>query len=111
MEETPGAGGEGVAMVIQVVLSIPHVFKNRGTPDDLNFILAYLKQAVCHRSTSTSTRQLVLSLLPPLGSFKAGYIDDRHLQMLVGKACLKICPIADPYEKVAKINTCSCKFS
>lgn len=81
---------EEAALVLKITESIPHVFKTRGTPDDLDFILSHLKQAVCHRGVSPSTQKLIVSQLIPLGRFKAGYMDIKELQAQMQEAGLMI---------------------
>ncbi len=71
---------EEIELVHLLIFSIPHVFKHSGTPDDLNFILSHMKQAVLHRGVSVSTQRLLVSLLAPLGSFKTGCMDAKELQ-------------------------------
>ena len=87
MEPIPA---EEVRPVIQLVHSIPSVFSTKGTPDDLNFILSHLKQAVCHRGVTAGTRWLIAELLVPLSRFKAGLIDVKQLQRCVTEASLKV---------------------
>lgn len=87
MDSTPA---EEVALVLQLIRSIPHVFKSNGTPDDLNFILSHLKQAVCHRGVSTSSQSVLVELLAPMSKFKAGLMDVKDLFLVVQEASLKI---------------------
>ena len=95
MDSTPA---EEVALVLQLIRSIPHVFKTKGTPDDLNFILSHLKQAVCHRGVSTNTQCMVVDLLAPFSKFKAGLMDVEDLFAIVREASLKIArPSVAPY--------------
>lgn len=80
-------------LLLRTVFSIPRVFETRGTPDDLNLILSHLKQAVCHRGISVAGQRLLINLLAPLGSFKAGLIDTKQLQARV-------------YDYSAEVATC-----
>lgn len=84
-----GAADEEKTLVIKLIVSLPSVFAVQGTPDDLNFILSHLKQAVCHRGISTSTQKLLVTLLVPLSSFKAGFMDAKELQAIMRKAVSK----------------------
>lgn len=85
-----GAADEEKALVIKLMVSLPAVFAVQGTPDDLNFILSHLKQAVCHRGISTGTQQLLVALLAPLSSFKAGFMDVNELQAIMRRAISKL---------------------
>lgn len=76
---------EEALLLRKLVNSFPSVFARQGTPDDVNFILSYLKQAVCLRGISTSSQQLVVELLAPLSSFKAGFMDMRQLREAVDR--------------------------
>lgn len=92
---------EEAQLVLGMAQSIPYVFASRGTPDDLDFILSYLKHAVCLRGISTSSQKLFVDLLAPLGGFKAGFLDVGHLQMAVDEASLGIPYLPAVYRKVA----------
>ena len=74
---------EEATLVVQLMISIPQVFKQKGTPDDLNFILSHIKQAVCHRGITTCCQKLLVSLVTPLGRFKAGFMDVAELGLLI----------------------------
>lgn len=86
MEPSP----QEASLVWKLVNSIPAVFASLGSPDDLNFILSCLKQAVCLRGISTSSQQLFVELLAPLSSFKAGLTDVLQLRVAVDGVGLKI---------------------
>lgn len=81
---------EEVALVLKLALSVPQVFQDQGTPDDLDFILSHLKQAVCHRGVSDSLQSIIIELLGPLSKFKAGMINGGELVEAVKEASLKV---------------------
>lgn len=68
------------ALVSTLLVSIPAVFEHEGTPGDMDFILSYLKLAVCHRGITTHAQKLLVHLLVPLSSFKGGLIDHEELE-------------------------------
>ena len=71
------------AFVSTLLVSIPAVFEQEGTPRDMDYILSYLKKAVCHRGITTSTQKLIVHLLVPLSRFKGGLIDHEELKKKV----------------------------
>jgi hypothetical protein len=91
---------EEVQLVLALVQSIPHVFSRRGTPDDLNFILSNLKQAICLRGISVSSQRLFVDLLAPLGGFKVGLLDVKQLQLAVDRAVVNTPYLPAFYRKV-----------
>ena len=99
---TMGAADEEKALVIKLIVSLPSVFAVQGTPDDLNFILSHLKQAVCYRGISTKTQKLLVALLVPLSSFKAGFMDVKELKAIMGKSIKQDLSL---YRKVGLVST------
>ena len=92
---------EEAQLVLRTVQSIPYAFSSCGSPRDLDFIISYLKQAVCLRGISTASQKLFVDLLAPLGGFKAGLLDVGQLQQAVDRACL---PMLYYLPHVAKVS-------
>lgn len=72
-----------LGLISTLVVSLPAVFERQGNPNDMNFILSHLKQAVCHRGITSSAQNLLVHLLIPLSRFKGGLMDLEELERKV----------------------------
>lgn len=90
-------------MAIRLTVSIPHVFKERGTLEDLDFILARIKTAIFHKGLSLEVQKVLVGTLVHLGRFKAGFINAEDLRVIMKEASVKLwCPsVNDAFIEVA----------
>ena len=68
------------AYVTTLLNSVPAVFEQRCSINDMDFILSCLKQTICHRGVSKNTQNLLLHTLIPLSSFKVGLMGSQELK-------------------------------
>ncbi len=89
-----------VELLAMLLHSLPPIFRNKGTPNDLNFILSHLKQAVVYRGVSSDVQKLLIDLLVPFSKFKAGFIGVRELNTTFQEATSAILRPTRPVKKV-----------
>ena len=66
---------------VQVLLhSIPCVFRRAGTPDDMEFILGCIRNAICERAVSKELQRLLLEAIGPLCKFSVGAFSVEELR-------------------------------
>ena len=66
---------------VQVLLhSIPCVFRRAGTPDDMEFILGCIRNAICERTVSKELQRLLLEAIGPLCKFSVGAFSVEELR-------------------------------
>lgn len=59
--------------------SIPCVFRRAGTPDDMDYILDCIRNAICERTVSNELQCLLLEAIGPLCKFSVGALSIEEL--------------------------------